>query len=174
MFTSRFARPTLPRGSWQREAGQRTEGARRVAGWTLIATRWRDAWAVWRTPRSLGERGERRAERHLRRLGYRIVARRSRNRYGEHDLIAVEGRTVVFVEVKTRRRSDVGRPAEAVDRTRQQRLVRAAAAFMKRRNLQGFPARFDVVEVVWPDGEPPRITHFRGAFRADGPFHFGR
>ncbi len=65
------------------------------------------SWRRWiaerfRTP-TLGELGERAAARHLRRKRYKIVARRHASRYGEFDLIAVEGQTIVFVEVKTRR-----------------------------------------------------------------------
>jgi len=75
-------------------------------------------------PLSLGERGEKYAARYLRRLGYKILFTRHRQRYGEIDILAVEGQTVVFVEVKTRRSKEKGRPAEAVDTHRQARLTR--------------------------------------------------
>ena len=126
-------------------------------------------------PRSLGERGEAVAARFLRRQGYRIVAARSRSRYGELDLVAVDGKTVVFVEVKTRRSLAHGRPALAVDRQRRERLVRAGLAFLKSRGLLGYASRFDIVEVVWPhDQRRPEITHHRNAFQASSQGQFFR
>ena len=76
---------------------------------------------------------------YLRRLGYKIVARRERGRLGELDLVAVDGRTVVFVEVKTRRSHDAGHPAEAVDPEKQRRLTRLALAYLKRHGLLEYP-----------------------------------
>ena len=133
-----------------------------------IAERWR--------PLSFGERGERVAARFLRRLGYRVVVTRRRLRYGELDIIAVDGRTVVFVEVKTRRSAEAVRPALAVDALRRQRMTRAANAFLKSHGLlQRCAARFDIVEVVWPlDAPRPAITHHVNAFPAEGVGQFFR
>ena len=72
-----------------------------------------------RAPKSLGLRGEEAAARFLKKLGYVIVARGQRDKIGEIDLIAVDGRTVVFVEVKTRTADQKGLPAEAVDLDKQ-------------------------------------------------------
>ena len=105
--------------------------------------------------------------RYLRRHGMRIVGRRVRTKLGELDLVAVDGRTVVFVEVKTRQSAEHGHPAEAVDRAKQRRLTRLATAYLKRHRLLNHHARFDVVAVTWPDGErKPRIEHIRNAFEA--------
>jgi putative endonuclease len=124
---------------------------------------------AWRRYRSLGQRGERAAERYLRRLGYRIVARRDRGRLGELDLVAVDGRTVVFVEVKTRRTHQAGHPAEAVDLDKQRRLTRLALAFLKRHDLLEYPARFDVLAVTWPQSaRHPVVEHIPNAFEAVG------
>jgi putative endonuclease len=121
------------------------------------------------SPRSLGEKGERAAARYLEERGFTIVARGLRDRLSEIDLIAVEGRTVVFVEVKTRASADHGRPEEAVDRDKQQRLTRAALAYLKKKNLLQNATRFDVIGIVWPDEKsPPAITHIRNAFQASG------
>jgi putative endonuclease len=124
---------------------------------------------------SFGERGERCAVRFLRRQGYRIVATRRRMRYGEIDIVAVDGKTVVFVEVKTRR-TDVGvTPAQAVDALRRRRMTRAALAFLKAHSLLDYPSRFDIVEVVWPDGaRRPEIRHHPNAFPAEGRGQFFR
>jgi putative endonuclease len=124
-------------------------------------------------PLTLGERGERVAAAHLRRQGLRIVARRSRVRYGEIDLVAVEGRTVVFVEVKTRRSDRHGAPALAVDAHRRRRLTRAATAYLKAHDLLAYAARFDVIEVVWPlDRRAPEVRWHRNAFAAEGAASF--
>jgi putative endonuclease len=112
-------------------------------------------------------RGEEAAARYLKRFGYRILARRDRTELGELDLVALDGDTLVFIEVKTRDSADVGHPAEAVDAAKQRRLTRLAVAWLKRRRLLGRPARFDVVAVVWPKGERrPRIEHIPNAFQA--------
>lgn len=134
----------------------------------------RDWLAERARPLSLGEQGERAAAKYLRKQGYKIVATRERIRFGEIDIIAVEGtkrtgRTLVFIEVKTRRRADQGRPAEAVDRTRRTRMTRAALAFQKGHGLLEVPSRFDVIEVVWPkESAQPETTHLQNAFEAVG------
>ncbi len=120
-------------------------------------------------PKTLGERGEIAAARYLKRLGYKIVHRRHRQRYGEVDIIAVDGQTVVFVEVKTRRDAELGRPAEAVDTERQQRQTRAALAFLKSHGLLEYASRFDIVEVVWPANQHrPTVRHIKNAFEPVG------
>jgi putative endonuclease len=132
-----------------------------------IADRWR--------PPTLGEQGERAASRHLRRRGYKIVARRHRSRYGEFDLIAVDGREIVFVEVKTRRTDGEIRPIDSVGPERRRRMSRAAVAYLKSQGLLEYPARFDVIEVVWPAGvRQPTIRHHASAFPAEGRGQFFR
>ena len=116
----------------------------------------------------LGRRGEDAAARYLRRLGYTIVARGHRDHIGELDLVAVDGRTLVFIEVKTRTTHDAGHPADAVDEAKQQRLTRLALSYMKRHDLLECPARFDVVAVTWPDRGRPTIEHIKNAFEATG------
>lgn len=119
--------------------------------------------------RSLGQRGEAAAARYLRRRGYRIVARGDRAVLGELDLVAVDGRTLVFVEVKTRESHDAGHPTDAVDADKQRRLSRLALGYLRRHDLLECPARFDVMAVTWPAGaRTPRIEHFQNAFEAAG------
>ncbi len=123
----------------------------------------------WSAPPPLGIRGERAAERYLKRRGYRIVGRGERDRIGELDLVAVDGKTLVFVEVKTRGSLATGHPAEAVDRDKQRRLTRVALSYLRRHDLLEHPARFDVIAVVWPDGQKqPNIEHIQNAFEAVG------
>lgn len=97
----------------------------------------------------------------------RVVERGLRLPSGELDLIAFDGETLVFVEVKTRRSTSRGTPALAVDRKKQARMTRAAVHYLKSRKLMGRRARFDVVAIVWPDGgSEPKIEHLRNAFEA--------
>jgi len=120
-------------------------------------------------PATLGQRGESAAANFLRRLGYRILARGHRDKLGELDLIALDGRTVVFVEVKTRTDHSAGHPAEAITHDKQRRLTRLALHFLKRHQLLEQSARFDVVAVTWPDhAAQPVIEHYRDAFPAVG------
>jgi putative endonuclease len=117
----------------------------------------------------LGRRGENAAARYLSRRGYVIVARGNRGAIGEIDLVAVEGRTLVFIEVKTRTTQDAGHPADAVDAQKQRRLTRLALAYMKRHDLLENPARFDVIAITWPDkAGRPLIEHFQNAFEPVG------
>ena len=122
--------------------------------------------------RFLGDRGERAAARHLRRQGFRILLRGYRTPRGEIDLIARDGRTVVFIEVKTRRH---GEPAEAVTVEKQRRLTLAALQFLRENGLLECPARFDVITIVWPDDQrTPVIEHYRNAFEPPGRGQFFR
>lgn len=124
-------------------------------------------------PARLGQRGERAAARYLKRKGYKIVARGDRLRPGELDIVAVDGRTVVFVEVKTRSSDRWGSPAEAVDLQKQRRLTRLAVTYLKRHGLLEYPARFDVVAIIWPEDRwRPLIEHFKNAFEAVGKDEF--
>jgi putative endonuclease len=117
----------------------------------------------------LGRQGEKRAASFLTKRGVRIVARGVANVFGEIDLIGVEGDTIVFVEVRTRRSLDAGHPAESVTPQKQARLTRAALAFLKQKNLLDRRSRFDVVALVWPEGaKTPKIEHYKNAFEPAG------
>jgi len=118
--------------------------------------------------RLLGDRGERAAAKYLKQQGYRILARQSRSRIGEIDLIALDGETVVFVEVKTRSSHAAGHPSEAVTYTKRKQLTRAALVWLKRRRLLDSRARFDVVAITWSDRGPPTIEHDQNAFEPVG------
>jgi putative endonuclease len=135
--------------------------------------RWLIGLRIWwrRTfgPKTLGQRGEAAAARYLKRLGYKIVGRGTHIRRGEIDIIAVDGRTIVFVEVKTRDSSIAGEPHEAVDLEKQKRLTRLALVYLKRHGLLDYPARFDVVSILWPKHRRrPEIQHIKNAFEATG------
>jgi putative endonuclease len=124
--------------------------------------------------RTLGQRGERAAAKFLKRQGYKILATGDRLRHrDELDIVAADGRTVVFVEVKTRSSQDRGHPAEAVDAAKQRRLTKLAVTFLKRHRLLDYPARFDVIAVIWPEtSRKPQIEHIQNAFDAVGTGEF--
>jgi putative endonuclease len=107
---------------------------------------------------TLGKSGESYACLELERRGYAILARRFRTRAGEIDVVARDGDTVVFIEVKARRSDRCGYPAEAVTAQKQRQLMRMASYYI-----------FDVVSVTFGTGEPrPRVEVFKSAFDAAG------
>jgi len=109
----------------------------------------------------LGREAEDAAAEFLRRRGYEILGRNVRTARGEIDLLARDGDTLVFVEVKARRGSGVAGGLEAVDARKQWRLSRLALDFLSRSGLAEVPARFDVVAV---DGRSLACTHVVNAF----------
>jgi putative endonuclease len=132
------------------------------------------AWLAGRFPKkSFGKRGEVAAARYLKRNGFRILARGLDSRLGELDIIAVDGRTIVFVEVKTRRSTDAGHPAEAIDERKERRMTQAALAYLKSQRLLQYAARFDVVAITWPENaRRPTIEHYKDAFSPVGSGQF--
>jgi putative endonuclease len=116
---------------------------------------------------TLGKQGEELACRELRRRGYSILARRFRTRFGEIDIIARDGASLVFVEVKTRRSTAYGTPAEAVTIRKQTKIGLMASEFLLRRGAPLVPCRFDVVAVAVADGKAPVVDVIRGAFDAN-------
>jgi putative endonuclease len=121
--------------------------------------------------RLLGDRGEKAAEQYLKGQGLRILKRSLRSRRGELDLVALDGRQIVFVEVKTRLDHDAGHPVEAVGLDKQRKLTELALAFLKKHGLLDSPARFDIIAITWPaDAKEPTIEHFRNAFEPPGRF----
>ena len=96
----------------------------------------------------LGRTGEDRAARFLASQGYRILERNYRTRSGEIDLIALHQGTVAFVEVKTRSNDAFGAPELAVDRRKQQRMIKTALVYIRSKKLHQVPCRFDVVAIT--------------------------
>jgi len=115
-----------------------------------------------------GSEGEEIAARFLAQRGFEILARNVRSRLGEIDLIARDGPTLVFVEVKTRSGVPLEPPQAAVDARKRRRLARLALDYLAREWLRDLACRFDVVAVTLdPAGGPPRVEHFPGAFFTD-------
>ncbi|MCB2190856.1 MAG: YraN family protein [Deltaproteobacteria bacterium] len=111
-----------------------------------------------------GREAEALAKAHLERGGYQVVATRKRTSGGELDLVAWDGPTLVFVEVKARTGAGFGRAEEMVDRRKRERLGQAAAAYLAQMGPPSPPCRFDVVAVEMGPG-PPKLRHLTDAFR---------
>jgi putative endonuclease len=114
---------------------------------------------------SLGILGENLACAELERVGYAILARRYRWRGGEIDIIAREGKTTVFVEVKARHGRAFGSGLDAITWVKRRRIVACAAAYLARHRLGHAPCRFDVVSIDLAE-DPPAIHLHRDAFDA--------
>jgi putative endonuclease len=112
----------------------------------------------------LGRRGEAAAATYLKDLGYRIAARNYRCPVGEVDVIALDGGTIVFVEVKSRTSADAADPEITVHEQKRRRLTRVARYFLSRKPGLDPPCRFDVVAVVLPETGPAEVEHFIDAF----------
>ena len=110
-----------------------------------------------------GDAGEDLACGHLRSRGMKILARNYRSRSGEIDIVADDGGTLVFVEVKERSSESHGSAVEAVTPAKRRKVVRAARAYAAAHGLSDSLVRFDVLAIDWgPDG--PRVRHDAGAF----------
>ncbi|MFA5145443.1 MAG: YraN family protein [Candidatus Omnitrophota bacterium] len=119
----------------------------------------------------LGKTGEDLAVGFLRESGYKIIARNYKTRLGEIDIVAREKGVVCFVEVKTRSSDRFGLPQEAVLRSKQRQISKAALEFLKNNDLLGQSARFDVVSVVLA-AEGQKIDLIRNAFELDRSFTY--
>ncbi|HYG65124.1 MAG TPA: YraN family protein [Thermoanaerobaculia bacterium] len=113
--------------------------------------------------RARGRVGEDDAVRWLESQGYRVVERNVTNHGGEIDLVAREGETLCFVEVKARASRSYGPAIAAVDGRKQRRISRAASLYIAIRGLHRLPARFDVLGLDWT-GSGWRYTLVRNAF----------
>jgi putative endonuclease len=127
---------------------------------------WLAKWFKTPPPRdALGQRGENMAARFLRNQGYKIIIRNFRCEVGEVDIIARNGQTLVFVEVKTRAYDDPT-PEDQVNQTKRHQITKAARFYLSRYGSPQPPSRFDVVAIIWPTGREPQIRHTLDAFEA--------
>lgn len=111
----------------------------------------------------VGREGEALAVAYLKKKGYRILKKNYHCPLGEIDIIAMDSRTVCFIEVKTRSTTRYDRPEVAVHRSKQHRLSKLALWFLKENRLLKTPARFDVVAIT-RRGDLNEIEHFVNAF----------
>jgi putative endonuclease len=132
-------------------------------------------WRWWK--RWFGRRSERAAAKFLRRLGYRLLASNVSDRDGELDILALDGETLVIVEVRStssERLEAVEETAATVDRRKQKKITDATARFLARRRLLGKVAvRYDVLVIAWPESaREPAFRHIPHAFESVGRFQF--
>jgi len=113
----------------------------------------------------IGDYGERVSRSWLRGRGHTLLARNFKGRNGgEVDIIARQGKLLLFIEVKTRNANTRIRPFDAVNKEKQQLIERGANQWLKRLGSRNLPWRFDVIEVLVTEGEKPAINHIKDAF----------
>ena len=113
-------------------------------------------------PHKLGKMGEALAASYLVNKGYQILERNWHLGHKEIDIIALKDDVLAVVEVKTRKTTDFGEPEIAVGRDKQQKLIKAADAYVRYKNLN-VEVRFDIISIVLSDNEPA-IEHIEDAF----------
>jgi len=111
----------------------------------------------------LGKEGELIAENYLKKKGYKLVERNYRCPVGEMDLIALDRKVVVFIEVKTRSDHRFGNPLESVHWHKQQKMSKTALFFLSQHRLHQREARFDVIGISL-EGREPVVEHIQNAF----------
>jgi putative endonuclease len=126
--------------------------------------------SLWR--RQSGQRGEELAVAYLQGQGYRVQQQNYRCRCGEIDIIAWDGATLVFVEVKTKGQTAFGVPQAMVHGRKQQKIVSAAMTYIQQRAIQGVALRFDVVAVTLRRHGTPEVIHIPAAFSPSGYFSY--
>ena len=135
----------------------------RESVWTRSGRVWRPWWISRdASSRDLGRWGEWVALKHLRRLGWDLVARNWKGFQGEVDLIAYDGPWLVFVEVKTGRGSGNWPPEERVDWSKERKLDELVLDFLMRYELEETPVRLDVIGVETKDLREYQLWHFVG------------
>jgi putative endonuclease len=119
----------------------------------------------FRRGETVGQQGERLAARYLKRQGYTLLQRNAHFGKYEIDIIALDGDTTAFVEVKTRRTDDPVSPEENVHYHKQQHIIRAARQYILKENDPEMYYRFDILAVVLPESGKPEYTLFKDAFQ---------
>lgn len=117
-----------------------------------------------------GRAAEHLAAQYVEAMGYRIVDRNVRiGRFGELDLVAYDGETLVFIEVKARSSARFGMPEESITARKRRLLLRAAQLYMSVHGVADIPCRFDVVAIDL-GRTPPEIRLYRNAFGSEEAF----
>lgn len=116
---------------------------------------------------SLGERGETAACGFLKEHEYEILEKNYKCKIGEIDVIARRQGRLAFVEIKTRTSVQFGAPQEAVDLKKQAKIFKVAQWYLKEKKLVRIPVAFDVVAVLWKEGQAPEMRLIRDAFEKE-------
>ena len=119
--------------------------------------------------KTIGDFGEKQAQKYLRKNKYKIICTNYRQKYGEIDIIAEKDNYVVFVEVKTRDENCRYAPAYAVTKTKQTKLMKTAYIYLKEyptnKNI-----RFDIIEIIYSGKKVNNINHIKNAFIQGGTY----
>lgn len=121
-----------------------------------------------KSTREKGREGEAIAAAYLESKDYTILEQNYFFERAEVDIVAYDQTAIVFVEVKMRKNTTFGEPAEFVTEKKQKLIYKAAEAWLYERKMDGSPVRFDVVAIVQNKNEAPDIQHFKHAFRPRG------
>ena len=116
---------------------------------------------------ALGRRGEKLAAKFLRKNGHKILCKNFRPKGGgEVDIVCrdIAANELVFAEVKTRSRESLGRPADAVDRKKEELIARGARRWLRLLDRPEVCFRFDIIEIIIGDGEEPYVNQMKAAF----------
>ncbi|MBA1333838.1 MAG: Endonuclease [Firmicutes bacterium] len=120
--------------------------------------------------KEIGDIGERAARSYIEGIGYNILDVNYRSKYGEIDIVAYDGTTLAFIEVKSRRSTRYGTPGEAVDWNKQKRMIKTAMAYLSQNRTFYSQLRFDVVEVIIKEKEIKQVRLIKDAFQSVGRF----
>jgi len=117
---------------------------------------------------SLGERGETAACGFLKGHGYEILEKNYKCKLGEIDVIARRRGRIAFIEIKTRTSTQFGLPQEAVGLQKQEKIFKIAQWYLKEKKISESPIAFDVVAILWKEGQSPEIGLIADAFEKEG------
>ncbi len=120
---------------------------------------------------SLGKLGENLAAKYLKKHGTKVIKLNYRQKSGEIDIIARDKKTLVFVEVKTRKSTRFGQPFEAVTPKKQAQISRVALDYITRNKLSDQAVRFDVISILITENGKPQIEHLQNCFEAIDTFY---
>ncbi len=115
----------------------------------------------------LGERGEAAACGFLKEHGYEILEKNFKCKIGEIDVIARRRGRLAFVEIKTRTSTQFGMPQEAVHLRKQEKIFKVAQWYMKEKKFEKIPIAFDVVAILWREGQAPEMRLIVDAFEKE-------
>lgn len=113
--------------------------------------------------KNLGLKGETLAVKFIKKRGYAIITQNYKTPFGEIDIIAKDGDTIVFIEVKTRKNTIFGYPFESVNKKKIQKIKKSALHYLKKQR-QEFSVRFDVISILSTDSGRNEIEHITDAF----------
>jgi len=116
------------------------------------------------TPHKLGKLGEKITQKYLQKEKFRIVEKGYCLYRGEIDLIAYDGETLVFIEVKTRGPGALGLPEESVNIRKQRQIRKIAEGYLALNSIDEVECRFDVVSLIFDEKRDYSLSHFKDAF----------